>query len=147
MPSAITSFGANTMLDMIFGRHTEVPEQFYIALLTQPPGAQTTGELLSEPGAGTGYARMALVNSNTSWGEAAGGFTSTIADITFPTATADWPVITHYALTDGMFAGGVYLYGSFAVPRKILTGDKVTVPAGLLSLTLSSLTTAVVGAF
>lgn len=147
MPSAITAFGADAILDMVFGKSLDVPDAFYAALLTQAPGEQTTGELLSEPDAGLGYARIPLANDDTVWGEAAGGFVTTVADVVFDVALADWPVITHYALTEGLYEGGVYLYGSFAVPRKIITGDRPSIPAGLLSLTVSSLTTPVVGAF
>lgn len=147
MPSAITAFGADAFLNMIFGALVEVPTHFYVALLSQAPGAQTTGDMLSEPPGGSGYSRVSVPNNSSIWGEAAGGFSSTVADISFGVAVTDWPVITHYALCDGALTGGVYLYGSFAVPRKITAGDRVTVPSGLLSLTVSSLTTAVVGAF
>lgn len=148
MASAITSFGADTFLNMLFGARTAVPADFYLALLTQAPGEHTTGELLSEPPAGVGYGRVQVPNSPAYFGAGAGGFVATVAEIDFPTATADWPdVITHYALCDGTYTGGVYLYGSFVSARRVKRGDRVSVPSGLLSLSIASLSTAVAGAF
>lgn len=141
MPSAITTFGANAILNMLFGQRTPVPGTFYVALLTQAPGAQASGSTLTEPPANTGYARVAMTNDNHNWGIGLAGFVATTADISFPAATTGWPVITHYALCDAATGGNVFLYGSFNTPRRIFAKDKVVIPSGLLGLTVSSLTT------
>lgn len=145
--NAITVWGANYLLDVMFGRRSTPPTSYYVALLTQPPGDHTDGTLLSEPPSERGYARAQIANTEFAWEDATTASTSNLAGLAFPVATASWPVVTHYALCDSLVGGNVYLYGSFAVPRRISAGDQVIVPAGLLTLSVGSLTTPLISTF
>lgn len=142
VPSAITTYGASYFLNVLFGQRDEVPTFYYLALLTQPPGTQTDGSLITEPSIAAGYYRSLVVNDLTAFGGATDGVTASIAQVFFPIATADWPTITHYALCDSLVGGQVYLYGNFTTPRRVLAGDQAVIPAQALSLSIGSLTSA-----
>lgn len=147
MASGITKWGASYLLDVVFGKRSDTPTSFYVALLTQAPGEQADGSLLVEPPSSAGYARIELPNDTFSWGKASGGVTATLASVFYATATEDWPVITHYALCDAVVDGNVYLFGAFNVPRKVIKGDACRIPPNALSISVGSLTNAFVSAF
>jgi hypothetical protein len=147
MASGITKWGASYLLDAFFGQRNARPASFFVALLTQAPGEQADGTLLSEPPVTSGYARIELPNDQVSWGQAAGGVIATTASVFYATATADWPVITHYALCDAVVEGNVYLFGAFNVPRKVAAGDACRIAPNALNLSIGSLTNALVSAF
>lgn len=141
MSSAVTSYGASYFLNTLFGQRDSAPNFFYVALLTQAPGSQTDGSLITEPSIAAGYYRSLLINDVNAFGGAVNGVVASTAQIVYPIATADWPTITHYALCDSLVGGQVYLYGNFTVPRRVLTGDQARIPAQALSLSITSLTT------
>lgn len=145
--NAITVWGASFILDVIFGRREDPPTTFYVALLTQPPGEHTDGALITEPPSSAGYARAQINNDTFAWHASENGASSNAAGLVFPVATAPWPVVTHYALCDSLVDGNVYLYGAFAVPRRITSADQVLIPSALLTLTVGSLTTPMISAF
>lgn len=65
------------------------------------------------------------------------GVTSNTALVIFTTATANWGVITHFAIRDALTGGNLIYYGALATPRTILTGDTMTVPIGNIEVTLT----------
>jgi hypothetical protein len=147
MSAVVTSYGATYFLDVLFGGRQAPPANYWVALLAQAPGAQADGSLLAEPDPNAGYARTLLPSDQLNFAAAATGVIQTSAAIVFPVATADWTTVTHYALCDAQTGGNVYLYGSFATPRKVLNGDVCRIPNGLLHLTVASLSQGMVSTF
>jgi hypothetical protein len=147
MASAITKYGAAYVLDVLFGGRQPVPSSYYVALIAQAPGEDTDGDSLTEPDTEAGYARVEISNDALSWAAADGNVITTDTSVVFAAATGDWPVITHFALCDALVGGNVYLYGGFNIPRRINIGDQARIPANQLSLTATSLTTAIVSTF
>lgn len=147
MSATITSYGATYFLDTLFGRRQAAPSDFWVALCTQAPGAQADGTMLAEPDPNAGYARALLPNDAISWAAADTGVIATSAAVVFPVATGDWTRVTHWALGDELTGGNVYLYGTFAAGRRIAAGDVARIPAGVLNLSLASLSAALVSSF
>jgi hypothetical protein len=135
------------MLDVLFGQRNTIPFSYYVALITQPPGEDTDGDSLSEPSVDYGYARVEVTNDPFTFAAADTGVLTTELAVVFPTATSDWPVVSHFALCDELVGGNVYLYGSFNQPRRVNAGDQARIPAGQLNLTIASLTTPIVSTF
>lgn len=137
--SALTAFGTDALLNILFGVRRPVPATYYLALLTTAPAVTATGDTLPEPTVGqTGYVRAAVPNIDQWWAVGAAGATTTAQMVTFAPATAGWPEITHYALCDAVTGGNVYLYGRLTVPRRVAAGDAAAVPPGLLEITTIS---------
>lgn len=112
------------------------PATVYLALFTSDPGeAGTTGEV-----SGGSYARVAITNNNTSFPACAttGTPTKTLSiGATFPTATAAWGTITHWALFDASTGTTNLLFtGKFDTPRTVASGKTPKVPAGDISITI-----------
>lgn len=147
MASAITTYGASYVLNVMFGQRDLAPDFYFMALLTQAPGTQTDGSLITEPPVESGYSRVQVLNDLNTFGGAANAVVATTAQIAFPVATADWPTVTHYALCDTEVGGNVYLYGSFNIPRRVFAGDQARIAPQGLSLTVGSLSSALSSTF
>jgi hypothetical protein len=147
MSATITAWGASYFLDTLFGGRQAPPAAYWVALCTAAPGAQADGTMLAEPDPNAGYARTLLGSDAVSWNAADTGVITSAAAVVFPGATADWVTVTHYALCDAQINGNVFLYGSFATPRRVMNGDVARIPAGLLHLSLANLSNALVSTF
>ncbi|MFD2330673.1 hypothetical protein ACFSR7_15580 [Cohnella sp. GCM10020058] len=115
----ISNFLATAILNQVF-RNTNYtrPTTVYVALYTSNPTAADTGTEVS----GGAYARQAVAFA----APAAVSGKQTIknsADITFPTATADWGNITHVGIRDALTGGNLLYFAALDNPRSILTGD------------------------
>ena len=94
----------------------------YVALFTTATADDGTGTEVS----GGGYARQ-LVGLSAASG--AGGLTSNAADITFPTATADWGTVTHIAIMDAATAGNMIMHSPLDASKAIAAGDTFKINA------------------
>jgi len=108
----------------------------YIALFHTAPteAGQTAYECT-----GNGYARVALVNDATNWGNSTDGRKTNQNAITFPTATGSWggsdQVVSVGIYT--MASGGNLLYfGLLSAPKTVANGDTVSIGAGQLEITI-----------
>ena len=105
---SVTKTYANTMLSNLFASG-------YIGLsLTQP---NDEGGNVTEPVAGSGYARVAAANGN---------FTATAGTITnrgyiyFPEATAAWGTVLYLCVFDGSASSArLRYYGALTTPKDI----------------------------
>jgi hypothetical protein len=134
MSSGITDTGANAFADHFTGV-ASLGSPFYIALCFVEPDTATDGTALAsiEPVGGS-YARQSLPRNATYWSAADQGVTATLLDLTFTTATADWGIITHYAVCTAATAGDVLGFGIFSVAQRVMSGDQIVIPAGGISL-------------
>jgi len=112
----------------MFGIGT-VPSQYYIALtLGEPRGADTgLSVMLMEPQGGA-YTRK-LYGTGPSWWLLDGTTLSNTADVTFPTPSAPWGYVTHFALCSTAIAGDLFAWGALQNPQMI----KQDVPARLIA--------------
>ena len=135
--SDLSLFGANEVANMVFGRRTAPPENWYLALIrNNVPNAFSDGTELDEPPAGVGYGRLIIPNDPTIWATDGYYLTSNVVALTFSAATADWGRINYWALCNAPEEGYVYFTGRFPQANSVATGDQVNLPAGSLQITL-----------
>ena len=127
----------NAILDAMLGTGaTLFGGTVEIALSTTDPTEDGSG--ITEPSGG-GYARASVTNNSTNFPAASSGTKSNGTAITFPTATATWGTLSHWALYDG---GVLKIYGELddgagtPTTREVLTGDDFSFPIGQLRITL-----------
>ena len=94
----------------------------YVALFTTATTDAGGGTEVS----GGSYARQ-LVGLSAASG--AGGLTSNAADITFPTATADWGTVTHIAIMDAATLGNMIMHSPLDASKAIAVGDTFKINA------------------
>ena len=129
-----------TSLRAHFGtnHHANALATMYFALFRGYPGQGG-----SEPVIGTGgYARVALANTDASWGTiSTGQFTiSNAVAIVWPVTTALYSVtvpMDFWAVLDAASAGNLWYYGPLTTPIQVTAvGDTPRIPAGALSMTV-----------
>lgn len=116
---------ANTLLDQLYGSGT--PATLYFALFTSAPAADGTG---GTEVTGGSYARVAVTNNATNFPAAASGQKSNGTAIVWPTATADWGIVTDLVvISTSSGAGTRYDWGALDTPKTILNGDAFSIAA------------------
>ncbi len=129
-----SSYVRNAVLNWIRGTaFPAAPVTGYVALYTSPTGPDAEGTEAT----GGGYARVA-VTSATGWAAIAaepGTLTRYVVNtgtVTFPTATASWGTVTHWAYYSAATAGNRLLSGELPAPEQVETGDVLSWAAGQL---------------
>ena len=102
----------------------------YVALFTTATSDAGGGTEVT----GGAYARQLAGLSAAS---GAGGSTSNAADITFPTATADWGTVTHVAIMDAETAGHMIMHSPLDASKTIAAGDTFKINTGDLDVTMA----------
>lgn len=126
---------ANNMLDVRFGAAASTaPATYYVALSTTAP--TNTGTNVTEPSGGA-YARVAVTNNATNFPAASGRAKSNGTVVTFPTATASWGTISHFALYDAATGGTMRAWGALTTAQAVASGAIADFPAGSLTITAS----------
>lgn len=133
---SFSDFIEKELLDHVFGNAAySAPATLYIALSTADP--TDSGGSIAEP-ADT-YARQAVTNNATEW-PAATGTTPTLKDhanaVIFPTATASWGTITHYAIFDAVSGGNMLAHATLDSSVVIGNGDTFVFAAGNIKIQL-----------
>lgn len=123
------------ILDHIFktGAWT-VPTNLYIALSKSTISDTVTGTIPGELSGGA-YAR---VTCNT-WDAAAAGATENTQPITWAQATADWGVVTYFAIVNAITAatGLVIGWGDLTVTKNVQSGDTARFATGDIDVTMA----------
>jgi len=127
----------NSVLNLVFGNTAFVPSgTLHLALSTADPTDDGTG--LTEPLAGSGYARAAVDNDKTTWTVSSAGTLNNDIDITWPEATgAGWGTITHLAIMSQPTGTQMLAHGALSVSKAIDDGDTARVSAGNLQISLT----------
>lgn len=110
------------------------PTALYISLHTADPTDAGTGAEVS----GGGYARVQRDPADANWSGASAtdGLTDNVAAITFPAPTANWGVVTHFAIWDAATAGNMLIHGQLTTSKTINNGDPApSFAAGALDIT------------
>jgi hypothetical protein len=131
--TAFSAYSEDKILDHSLGTQSWTsPANIYLALYTTSPSAPdgTGGVEVADAGA---YARQAIA-----FNVASAGATDNTAEIVFPTATANWGVITGFGIHDSATHGGGNLiyFGNWATSKDISTNDIFRLPAGNLTISL-----------
>lgn len=134
---SFTNYLEEKVLQHVFATPAYTPPTGrYVALFTAAPG---------EPGGGTevtggAYVRQAATFTVDPAYEIAPNVfimaAYTNADVEFPTATAEWGVITHVALFDAPTGGNMLVYAQLAAARTITVGDIFRIPVENLIFSL-----------
>lgn len=126
-----TDYAENKIVDAVLrGQALGTPATWYVALFTAAPTDSTGGTEVS----GGSYARVAVTANLTNWAgtqsagsttasSGTGGTSSNNGAITFPAPTANWGVVTHWALMDASTSGNAWVYGALTVSKTINNGD------------------------
>ena len=124
MENAIVNLMRNTAF-------TQIPA--YVALFTSTAtGVELEAGTLTNEVSGGAYARQLAGLSAPS-----DGVTANAADITFPTATANWGTVAFVALMDALTAGNVLMYSALDVNKVVNSGDIFKINLGDLDITVT----------
>lgn len=104
------------------------PATVYLGLFTSDPTDANTGTEIT----GGSYARQSITFASPS-----NGVTSNSADITFPTATADWGTVGWIGIYDALTSGNLLYHAPLTVTKTISNGDTFKIATGNLTLTLT----------
>ena len=118
--TAMTDYLEDNLLNHVL-RNTAFtsPTTVYVALFTTATNDAGGGTEV----AGGSYARQAITFSVPT-----GGVTSNTAIVTFPTASAGWGTITHFAIFDAVSGGNMLYHGALAASRTVQAGDTFRFP-------------------
>lgn len=139
MAGRLTLWGAGEILRSFFGKSSQPPEIFYLALIKdRAPTPYSSGSELFEPDPGAGYARVAIQNTAPMWVSDSGQLhiVTNEEELTFITAVADWGQISYWAICNADVGGQVYFVGSMEESLYVLNGDRAIVGAGELTVEL-----------
>lgn len=120
--AAMTNYLEEELVKHIFRTGTMTkPAGLHVGLFTAAPGEAGGGTEV----AGGSYARAALAPSDSNWAAAAGGngTTSNAVAITFPAPTANWGLVTHWAIFDAASGGNMLFYAALTTSKTINSGD------------------------
>ncbi len=104
------------------------PATIYVALYTSDPTDADTGTEVT----GGSYARTAVT-----FGAPSNGASLNSADVTFPTCTAPWGIITYIGLRDASTAGNLLYHSPLDDSKSVGIGDVFKITTGNLSVTLA----------
>ena len=139
--SALTDVYENKLIDFLFraqalgitgasaGAGTG-PATLYVGLFTANPTDTAGGTEVT----GGSYARVAVTSSLANWAgtqsagsttasSGTGGTTSNNNAITFPAPTANWGVVTGYAIFDASTGGNMLIYSALTTNKTVNNGD------------------------
>ncbi|MBZ0250903.1 MAG: hypothetical protein K8F93_14710 [Burkholderiales bacterium] len=141
--TAFTDYLENKLVDwLVRGQAFTAPATVYVGLLTGACSDSAAGTEVT----GGSYARVAVTSSLANWAgtqsagsttasTGTGGTTSNNGAITFPAPTANWGVVTHFALYDAASSGNQLVCQALTVQKTINNGDAAPVfNAGALTL-------------
>ena len=155
--SALSDFAENKIIDWMFRAQAigitgasaaagTGPATLYVGLLTANATDSTTGTEVT----GGSYARVAVTSSLAAWAgtQSAGsttvstgtsGTTSNNASITFPAPTANWGVVTGFAVFDASSAANMLFYSALTISKTINNGDAApSFAAGVLTFQIDN---------
>ena len=125
-----TNYLENKLVDHLFrAAALAKPTANYVGLFTAAPSDAGGGTEVT----GGNYARVNLAPSDTNWAatqggtsgasSGTGGATSNAVVIAFPTPTANWGTVTHFAIFDAVTGGNPLVWGALSVSRVVNNGD------------------------
>lgn len=129
--ASFSDYTENKVLDHVVGKTAFTMPTAHVALFTAAPSDAGGGTEVT----GGAYARVAT--SGATWTAATGGATDNAAAINFPTPTASWGTVTHFALFDAATAGNMLAWAPLATSQAIGSGNTVSFAIGALDINLT----------
>jgi hypothetical protein len=119
------------MLDWVngVGTPTRPTTPLKVRLYTTMPN-QETGS------GGTAVTGGSYADTNVTFSAASAGATSNSADVTFPTATANWGTVLGIGIVDSAGSPVLLWVGTLTSSKTVDNGDTFKIPAGSLTLSL-----------
>ena len=105
----------------------------YVGLIKFYESSKLEAGTLTQEASGSAYARVQV----TAWDAPSNGATQNTSDVSFPTASANWGMISGVIVSDHATAGNVLLHGSLTSARDVQNGDVFKFNAGDLDITFS----------
>lgn len=141
MAGRLTLHGASELLRTFFGRTSEPPASFWLALIRSiAPTPYVSGSELDEPSTDDGYARIELPNDVVNWGNADAGLLHIVSNqqtVSFMSALNNgWGRISYWALCSNDIEGQVYMVGQIEEDLFVAGGDVVSLGDGDLVIEL-----------
>jgi hypothetical protein len=121
----------NKLIDQLFrGQAFSFPTTLYMGLLTSASSDSTLGTEVT----GGDYERASISSSLLNWSgtqsvgstsasTGVSGTTSNNVEITFPTPSASWGVVTHFAIYDSLTGGNMLFWSPLTDSKSINNGD------------------------
>jgi hypothetical protein len=129
--AALSNYLENKLIDRLFrGQAYTFPTNLYFGLLTSAPSDAGGGTEVS----GGSYARVDMVASMANFAGTQGagtttassgtsGTTSNNVNITFPSPTGSWGVISYVGVYDASTSGNLLCWGALTTPKTVNSGD------------------------
>jgi len=137
---AIVTTAANKVLDLLFGQTAlSNLSTMYLGLSTTTVQSDGTGA--TEPSTvGTAYARVAITNNKTNWGNAASAALSNLVAATFTESTASWGTITYVFLAAGATAGvaDIWYFEALSTPKTVQSATTVQFAVGAITASMTN---------
>lgn len=139
----LSDYAESGFINFVFRANTNAfarPSAIALALCRNAPIESQTGATIPEVTNAGAYARYAVTQNNTNWAEytqvATSGFSENSTEFLFTTASADWGMVSGWAIVDSATygAGNVWMCGTFPTARDIRSGDAVVIRAGSLDI-------------
>lgn len=133
---AVTFYSANRVLDYNFGNTSySPPATYYFGLSTTTINIDGTGA--TEPSGGS-YARVALTNNKTNWGNASNASLTNSTAVQFTESTASWGTITYVFLNDASTSGNIYWFDALSPARTVASATTVLFAIGAVTVQMTN---------
>ena len=133
---AITYLSGNKILDFNFGGTSYTPPvTYYFGLSTTTISIDGSGA--TEPSSG-GYARIALTNNKTNWGNAASASLTNSAAVQFAESSGSWGTITYVGIWDALTSGNVYWFDALSPARAVASATTVLFAIGAITVQMTN---------
>ena len=109
------------------------PANVFVALFTSATDDTGGGTEVT----GGSYARKSVTNNLTEWPASSGGSKSNANAVLFVEPTADWGLVTHFALFDALTTGNMLAHNALTASETINSGNTVQFDATTLVVTLA----------
>ncbi len=133
---AISLYGANKVLDKLFGNTTlSQPTSLYFGVSTTSP--VNDGTNVTEP-VGNNYSRVLVSNSDkTNWTVAASGSLSNATAITFPESSGSWGTVVSVVIYDALTSGNLWFYDTLTPSRAVATNTTIYFSASGVTISMT----------
>ncbi len=127
--AALSNYLENALINATLRNTTYTsPAVVYVGLFITDP---------TDAGSGTEVSGGSYARQTATFGAPSDGASTTSADITFPTCTADWGTVAFFGIYDASTSGNLFYYGALNNSKTIETGDILKIEAGNLTVTLA----------
>ena len=133
--SAMSTYLENALASHVLRNtaYTTPGTSIYVGLIKFYETAKLEAGTITQEASGGAYARVQV----TAWDAPSDGATQNTSAVTFPTATANWGMVSGVFISDASSAGNVLLHGSLTTSRDVQDGDVFKFNAGDLDVTFA----------